>query len=101
MLLIINEPTPRPHRQGLFLCLPPTPMPAIPTTAYSELLTLGYTDRMAARYLRVSVPEAMEGMRQARYRREVEAVNASNYPTKALETWGVKGVPWREVSQRH
>ncbi len=66
-------------------------MPEILTTVYDELLTLGYTDRRAARYLRVLVPEAMEGMRQARHRHEVEAENASKYPMDALRKWGWLG----------
>ena len=72
-------------------------MPAIPTTAYDELLAAGFTDHMTARHLRGGVPEAME---QMRHRREVEAVNDSNFPAEVIEHWGVGGVPWKEINRR-
>ncbi len=64
-------------------------MPAIPTTAYDELLAAGCTDYMAARYLRVPMSKAMKGMWLARYWRKAEAVGESTYPAELLGCgWG-------------
>ena len=88
-----------PPGRGFFFAIPGPTHANPPTTDYDELLASGFTDRMAARYLRVPVPEAMEGMRLARYRREVEAVGETNWPGEALERWRVAGVPWQEVNR--
>ena len=58
--------------------------------AYDELLAAGYTDRVAARYLRV--PEAIDGMRLARHRHTIGVMSALNYPGEALRKW-YGGVP--------
>ncbi len=77
----------------------PSTMLTIVVMAYDVLLTLSYTDCMAAMFLRMPMPVAMESIRLDWYRHEVEVVLGSNYSHEALQQWGTQGAPWREVSQ--
>ena len=67
---------------------------------YDDLLAEGFTDRMAARYLRVCLRVAEEGMRLARVRRLKETSPRSNFPLEALQRFGAAGAPWQDVSHR-